>query len=217
MKTYAINIEFGTIPALFSTQYNNLHTNKEINMQNLQTLKQNVQKGFTLIELMIVVAIIGILAALAIPAYTDYTIKSRVSEGASLVGAAKTAMEVYWSENGTEYGPGAPDTETLIAFDLNLCGTADCNSWDTKSEYVSAITLDGAAGAPQFTVEYKNSTALGTASGDCVVYFPNFTDEQNIEWEVRAETAYETAGGRTVPVATLCDVAAIPNKYKPKV
>jgi len=186
-------------------------------MKNLQTMKQSVQKGFTLIELMIVVAIIGILAALAIPAYTDYTIKSRVSEGASLVGAAKTAMEVYWSENGTEYGPGAPDTEVLIAFDLGLCDAADCTEWVTQSEYVSSILLEGAAGAPQFTVEYKNSTALGTASGDCIVYFPNFTDDQNIEWEVRAAVEYDTAGGRTVGVATLCDTGGVPNKYKPKV
>jgi len=187
-------------------------------MKNLQTIKQSVQKGFTLIELMIVVAIIGILAALAIPAYTDYTIKSRVSEGASLVGAAKTAMEVYWSENGTEYGPGAVDTETLLAVDLNLCDTAvDCNEWVTTAEYVSAITLDGAAGAPRFTVEYKNTTALGEAAGDCIVYFPNFTDNENIQWEVRADAPYTTASGRDVVAATTCDSGRVPNKYKPKV
>ena len=55
-------------------------------------MASSVQKGFTLIELMIVVAIIGILAAVAIPAYQDYTIRARVSEGFSLASAAKTVV-----------------------------------------------------------------------------------------------------------------------------
>ena len=53
---------------------------------------KQVQKGFTLIELMIVVAIIGILAAVAIPAYQDYTVRSKVSEGLSLASGAKTSV-----------------------------------------------------------------------------------------------------------------------------
>ena len=57
---------------------------------------KKVQQGFTLIELMIVVAIIGILAAVAIPAYQDYTIRAKVTEGLSLAGAAKVAVaETY--------------------------------------------------------------------------------------------------------------------------
>ena len=59
------------------------------------------QQGFTLIELMIVVAIIGILAAIAIPAYQDYTIRAQVSEGLSLASGAKAAISEYYQDRGT--------------------------------------------------------------------------------------------------------------------
>ena len=62
---------------------------------------KNTQKGFTLIELMIVVAIIAILAAIAIPAYQDYLVRSQVSEGAVLTDGAKTAVAEYYSNKGT--------------------------------------------------------------------------------------------------------------------
>ena len=62
---------------------------------------RKTQQGFTLIELMIVVAIIGILAAIAIPAYQDYTKRTHVSEGLSLAGSAKTAIAEFYSSQGT--------------------------------------------------------------------------------------------------------------------
>src|SRR5580692_11834705 len=61
---------------------------------------KNVQKGFTLIELMIVIAIIGILAAIAIPAYQNYTIRSQVTEGLSLADGWKTSISEYYAQNG---------------------------------------------------------------------------------------------------------------------
>jgi len=77
-----------------------------------------LQKGFTLIELMIVVAIIGILAAIAIPAYQDYTVRAQVSEGMNLAAAAKAAVSEYFLNRGqapadrTAAGMSATDTDT---------------------------------------------------------------------------------------------------------
>lgn len=63
-------------------------------------MNKQVQQGFTLIELMIVVAIIGILAAVAIPAYQDYTIRARVTEGIGFAAAAKTSVAEYYISQG---------------------------------------------------------------------------------------------------------------------
>ena len=71
------------------------------------------QQGFTLIELMIVVAIIGILAAIAIPAYQDYTIRAQVSEGLNLTGACKAAVTEYYQDQGDF--PADNDTAGLEA------------------------------------------------------------------------------------------------------
>jgi len=93
---------------------------------------KTIQKGFTLIELMIVVAIIGILAAIAIPAYQDYTIRAQVTEGATLAGNVKAAMADFYAQNGTW-----PTQMTGVAAgSLNFTGVV-------SGQYVSTITTAG--------------------------------------------------------------------------
>jgi type IV pilus assembly protein PilA len=77
---------------------------------------KTMQKGFTLIELMIVIAIIGILAAIAIPAYQDYTIKAQVAEGPSLAAGVKTAVAEYYATNGAWPAAGVTTTTGGLGF-----------------------------------------------------------------------------------------------------
>src|SRR5499433_3353660 len=90
---------------------------------------KSVQKGFTLIELMIVVAIIGILAAIAIPAYQDYTIRAQVTEGLNLSDAVKVAVADYYTQNGVFPAAGlttaAPGGLGFTAVSTGKYGTVD--------------------------------------------------------------------------------------------
>ena len=146
-------------------------------MKNLQTMKHSAQKGFTLIELMIVVAIIGILAAIAIPAYSDYTIKARVSEAASLSGAAKTAVDIYFSEYGTLNGAKGPTT----------LGIGDPS--DYKAKYVSIVEV-GDSGVITVTLKTASGLGLGeagTSGTNTVVYTPT-SKGSTLEWDLDDST-----------------------------
>ena len=109
-------------------------------------MKRSIQKGFTLIELMIVVAIIGILAAVALPAYQDYTARAQVSEAVSLAGGQKAAVAEYYADKG------AMPTSNASAGISSTPG-------DINGKYVASVTI-GAAGA--ITAAMKGT---GVASG----------------------------------------------------
>ena len=118
-------------------------------------MKRTLQKGFTLIELMIVVAIIGILAAVALPAYQDYTVRAKVTEGLALAGSAKTAIAEN-AANGAPFASGwtSPAATTNVA-SLAISATTGA----ITITYQSAI--DG--GATLTLTPVDGSTAAGVA------------------------------------------------------
>src|ERR1700682_2656435 len=107
---------------------------------------KRVQQGFTLIELMIVVAIVGILAAIAIPAYSDYVVRSKVSEAMAATGACKTSVAEYIATKGVA---------------LLTASNAGCS--DQNTQYASAPAVTAGSGKITISVSGTNSTMDGNS------------------------------------------------------
>jgi len=179
-------------------------------------MKRSMQKGFTLIELMIVVAIIGILAAVALPAYQDYTVRTRITEGLSLADTIKKNIAV----DGTA---AAGDLDRVVdTWNLQAAGSG------ANSKYVNSVQASDTTG--EITVVYNN-TSVGLAAGQASMMIAPWIRSAAagtaitlqaalaagasgaIDWACVSETnATATAGN--MPTAALAG-AGVRSKYAP--
>ena len=137
---------------------------------------KKLQKGFTLIELMIVVAIIAILAAIAISQYQDYVIRSQVSEASSLADGTKTAVAEYYNNFGQF-------SSTQASY-----GLAAATSISGK--YVSQVDVATAPG--QIQVKFKGALPANTKIQNKLVVFSPIANAGSIEWECKNHSTVDT-------------------------
>jgi type IV pilus assembly protein PilA len=158
---------------------------------------KTMQKGFTLIELMIVVAIIGILAAIAIPAYQDYTIKAQVSEGPNLAAGLKTAVAEYYAQNGA--WPAAGVT-TVPPTGLGFTAT--------PSGKYETIDLTDAAGGILITYGSQANAKVATFT---LALRPGLSSNGDIVWFCGLASTVAT----NVVAPTSAAATTVPAKYLP--
>ena len=161
---------------------------------------KSLQKGFTLIELMIVVAIIGILAAIAIPAYQDYTIRAQVTEGLNLADAVKVAVADYYTQNGTFPAAGLT-TAAPTGLGFTGLSTGKYGTVNLAAAGLITSTFSNAGGL----------TANAKLNGLTVSMSPYISTNGDIVWRC----GLAAAPTLNIAVAGPATVTSIPAKWLP--